>query len=200
MLLRKLADNGQAVLCTVHQPSSQIFQMFDRLLLLGSGGRTLYFGDIGPQASLVVEYFEWNGAREFQATVDNPAEWMLDVTSDEFDHWALKFTNSQEHQSILHHQAELYSVIDDESTDDDNRDHGEYAASYARQLRLVTKQLFRDYWRSPSYMYSKMALCAGLVGASICSAQSCLKACLLICFRPFSTASLSQIRLSTHKG
>ena len=32
--LRKLADNGQAILCTIHQPSSLLFESFDRLLLL----------------------------------------------------------------------------------------------------------------------------------------------------------------------
>ena len=30
-LLRKLADNGHAILCTIHQPSATIFQTFDRL-------------------------------------------------------------------------------------------------------------------------------------------------------------------------
>jgi hypothetical protein len=33
-LLRKLADHGQAILATIHQPSSELFQVFDRLLLL----------------------------------------------------------------------------------------------------------------------------------------------------------------------
>lgn len=35
--LRKLADQGQAILCTIHQPSSLLFESFDRLLLLQSG-------------------------------------------------------------------------------------------------------------------------------------------------------------------
>ena len=32
--LRKLADQSQAILCTIHQPSSLLFSSFDRLLLL----------------------------------------------------------------------------------------------------------------------------------------------------------------------
>ena len=39
--LRKLADQGQAILCTIHQPSSLLFSSFDRLLLLESGGETV---------------------------------------------------------------------------------------------------------------------------------------------------------------
>ena len=41
-LLKKLANNGQAILCTIHQPSAILFQEFDRLIFLASGGRTVY--------------------------------------------------------------------------------------------------------------------------------------------------------------
>jgi len=34
LLLRKLADNGQAVISTIHQPSAMLFRQFDRLLFL----------------------------------------------------------------------------------------------------------------------------------------------------------------------
>jgi ABC-type multidrug transport system ATPase subunit len=39
--LRKLANSGQAILCTIHQPSSLLFESFDRLLLLQTGGETV---------------------------------------------------------------------------------------------------------------------------------------------------------------
>lgn len=43
-LIERLTRSGQAVLCTIHQPSAMLFQRFDRLLLLSAGGRTAYFG------------------------------------------------------------------------------------------------------------------------------------------------------------
>lgn len=46
-LLRKLAEDGQAILCTIHQPSSLLFESFDNLLLLSMDGVTAYFGPIG---------------------------------------------------------------------------------------------------------------------------------------------------------
>jgi len=61
--LRKLADHGQAVLSTIHQPSALLFQEFDRLLFLARGGRTVYFGDIGRDSRTLLDYFENNGAR-----------------------------------------------------------------------------------------------------------------------------------------
>ena len=44
VLIKKLANTGQAVLCTVHQPSTILFNQFDRLLLIAPGGKTVYFG------------------------------------------------------------------------------------------------------------------------------------------------------------
>jgi ATP-binding cassette, subfamily G (WHITE), member 2, SNQ2 len=60
--LRKLADQGQAILCTIHQPSSLLFESFDRLLLLERGGETVYFGDIGKDSHVLREYFSRHGA------------------------------------------------------------------------------------------------------------------------------------------
>ena len=77
-LLEKLTRAGQAILCTIHQPSAMLFQRFDRLLFLAKGGRTVYYGDIGPNSSVLTSYFERNGA--FQCPPNaNPAEWMLEV-------------------------------------------------------------------------------------------------------------------------
>lgn len=72
-LLRKLADGGQAVLCTIHQPSAVLFEQFDRLLFLAPGGHTVYFGDIGHNSEAVLSYFERNGARQCERK-ENPAE------------------------------------------------------------------------------------------------------------------------------
>jgi len=75
--LRKLADGGQAILCTIHQPSSLLFESFDRLLLLGKGGNTVYFGDIGEDSNMMREYFARYGA-PCPPNV-NPAEYMLEA-------------------------------------------------------------------------------------------------------------------------
>jgi ATP-binding cassette subfamily G (WHITE) protein 2 (PDR) len=77
-LLRKLADNGQAILCTIHQPSAILFQEFDRLLFLAAGGKTVYFGEIGENSKTLTNYFERNGS-QICGEEENPAEWMLTV-------------------------------------------------------------------------------------------------------------------------
>ena len=39
-----IAHNGKIVICSIHQPSSETFNIFDDLLLLSSG-ETVYFGE-----------------------------------------------------------------------------------------------------------------------------------------------------------
>lgn len=52
------ADNPTAVIATIHQPSSQIYRVFDRIVLL-SGGRCLYEGSGGFEPA---EYFATQGS------------------------------------------------------------------------------------------------------------------------------------------
>eukprot|EP00033_Pygsuia_biforma_P001678 GCRY01001882.1.p1 GENE.GCRY01001882.1~~GCRY01001882.1.p1 ORF type:complete len:638 (+),score=182.31 GCRY01001882.1:183-2096(+) len=54
--LKRVARSGRTVICTIHQPNSQIFQMFDRLYLLAKG-RCIYAG----AASGAEDYFEQLG-------------------------------------------------------------------------------------------------------------------------------------------
>ncbi len=44
-LLKVLAGRGKLVLVVIHQPSSDIFKLFDRFLLLDKGGYPVYYGD-----------------------------------------------------------------------------------------------------------------------------------------------------------
>ncbi|KFY20922.1 hypothetical protein V491_03314 [Pseudogymnoascus sp. VKM F-3775] len=166
-LMEKLTKNGQAVLCTIHQPSAMLFQRFDRLLFLAKGGRTVYFGEVGQNASVLTKYFERNGA--FACPEDaNPAEWMLEVigaapgSSTEVD-WVSKWRDSPEYQHV---HRELQRLKDERprisqpsSALVEKASYREFAAPFTSQLVEVTKRVFEQYWRTPSYIYSKAALC-----------------------------------------
>ncbi|GAA5874149.1 hypothetical protein JCM1840_000367 [Sporobolomyces johnsonii] len=63
------------VILTIHQPSSQIFQIFDQVLLLGIGGVQLYLGK-------AAEAKEWFAERGFVCPEGwNPADYLLDLAS-----------------------------------------------------------------------------------------------------------------------
>ncbi|KAI0479829.1 AtrD, ABC-transporter [Xylaria cf. heliscus] len=165
-LLRRLADNGQAILCTIHQPSPQLFDMFDRLLLLERGGRTMYFGDIGDNSSTLIQYFERQGARSC-GTEENPAEWVLDVTGshgssqsgiDYFEKWQ----SSPEREKVKSQLAEMKEELQSKPRLQPLEFLTEFAASPLSQLLIVTHRAFQQYWRDPVYLYSKAALSVGV--------------------------------------
>ena len=167
-LLEKLTKVGQAILCTIHQPSAMLFQRFDRLLLLQAGGQTVYFGEVGKNAAILSDYFQRNCA-EACPPGTNPAEWMLSVigaapgTHTDID-WFQTWRKSPEYDAV---QAQLdkWKVERPQQTQPssdpkDKSDYREFAAPFGVQFWEVQKRIFEQYWRTPSYIYSKLLLCA----------------------------------------
>ncbi|KAL3440417.1 P-loop containing nucleoside triphosphate hydrolase protein [Aspergillus insuetus] len=76
---KKIAKaNNIIIITSIHQPSTTTFQLFDKLLLLSSG-RTCYFGPVKN----VDTYFNQIG--HSIPTSMNPAEFLLDIVSSDFD-------------------------------------------------------------------------------------------------------------------
>ncbi|MFA8433246.1 MAG: ATP-binding cassette domain-containing protein [Marinifilaceae bacterium] len=44
-LLKRQVLKGKLVMCNIHQPSSDIFKLLDKLIILDQGGRVIYFGN-----------------------------------------------------------------------------------------------------------------------------------------------------------
>ncbi|EPS57894.1 hypothetical protein M569_16923 [Genlisea aurea] len=80
-ILKKLVDAGRTVVCTIHQPSIDIFNAFDELLLLKEGGEEIYFGPLGRHSSEMINYFEGIGGVSKLKHGCNPSAWILEVTS-----------------------------------------------------------------------------------------------------------------------
>lgn len=171
-LLDKLKKNGQAILCTIHQPSAMLFQRFDRLLFLARGGRTVYYGDVGENSRILVDYFVRNSGPACPPDA-NPAEWMLEVigaapgSHTDID-WHQTWRNSAEYAQVKRHLAELKSERGQAQAlertlsaqkREDKAAYREFAAPFMVQLRETTVRVFQQYWRSPSYIYSKIFLC-----------------------------------------
>ncbi|KAI0789262.1 ABC-2 type transporter-domain-containing protein [Abortiporus biennis] len=157
--LRKLARSGQAILCTIHQPSSLLFESFDRLLLLERGGETVYFGEIGEDSKTLRDYFARNGA--LCPSNVNPAEYMLDAIGaglaprvgpkDWKDVWLESPEYEQMRQEIdrIKRDALARPAVEklNEST---------YASSFFVQLKEVVLRNNRALWRSPPYVFSRL--------------------------------------------
>ena len=165
-LLEKLKNSRQAILCTIHQPSAMLFQRFDRLLFLAGGGKTVYFGEIGSNSNALTSYFERNGAHKCPDDA-NPAEWMFEVigaapgSHTDID-WQEVWRNSTEYEEVHRKLDQLKTKRPQETQPiaikEDEGSYREFAAPFGEQMWEVTTRVFSQYWRTPSYIYSKIAL------------------------------------------
>jgi ABC-type multidrug transport system ATPase subunit/ABC-type multidrug transport system permease subunit len=160
--LRKLADVGQAVLVTIHQPSAQLFTQFDTLLLLARGGKTVYFGDIGEDAKIIREYFGRYDAPCPEGV--NPAEHMIDVvtgTHASGKDWNQVWLESPE--SARMHQDLDNMITDAASKPAGTTDDGhEFATSLWTQMKIVTHRGNVSLFRNVDYVNNKFALHIGV--------------------------------------
>ncbi|KAK0365332.1 Multidrug resistance protein [Friedmanniomyces endolithicus] len=166
-LMEKLKNSGQAILCTIHQPSATLFQRFDRLLFLAKGGKTVYFGEVGANSKVLSSYFERHGSHKCPRDA-NPAEWMLEVIGaapgshtdiDWHETWRGSKEYSEVHAELEKMKTERPQEASPELDKVDKESYREFAAPFGVQMREVTFRVFQQYWRTPSYIYSKAALC-----------------------------------------
>ncbi|KAF4771897.1 hypothetical protein HAV15_004728 [Penicillium sp. str.  len=196
--LRKLAEHGQAVLCTIHQPSAMLFQQFDQLLFLARGGKTVYFGPVGENSSTMLEYFESNGARKC-ADSENPAEYMLGIVNagknDKGQDWFDVWKQSNESQQV---QTELERIHKEKANepsgvDDSSQGHSEFAMPFWFQITQVTYRVFQQYWRMPAYILAKwgLGIVSGLfIGFSFYGAKTSLQGMQTVIYSLFMICTI----------
>jgi ABC-type multidrug transport system ATPase subunit/ABC-type multidrug transport system permease subunit len=171
-LLRDLADAGQAILCTIHQPSATLLEKFDRLLLLASGGKTVYFGDLGKDSQNLVNYFAQYGPNVCPADA-NPAEWVLEqvgagASAQATLDWPCVWATSKERQAVASRIESFKSAplatsdaisqrsplaVPNETTQAPSQT---FATTWLYQYSCVQRRLFVQHWRSPAYINSKL--------------------------------------------
>ena len=160
--LGKLARAGHGIICTIHQPSSMLIQQFDMILALNPGGQTIYFGPIGDNGAAVNTYFA--NREVYCPPSKNIAEFILETAvkggkrkdKKRLD-WAAEWSKSSENADRL---KEIASMIDERSSKAAPRaDAGTeraFASPLWLQCYMLTKRMFTQHWRNPSYLYGKL--------------------------------------------
>ena len=158
--LKKLAVAGHGIICTIHQPSSVLIQQFDMILALNPGGNTFYFGPVGDNGSAVNKYFADRGV--YCPPQKNIAEFILETAAKggrskdgKRLNWNEEWRNSQEYKGVLVEIDRVNQEREKLPAKAADTQH-EYASPVWLQITTLTRRMFTQYWRDPSYLYGKI--------------------------------------------
>jgi hypothetical protein len=106
--LKEIAESGRTVICSVHQPRSDVFALFDHLVLLVKGGRVAYSGS----ASEVCSYFGKLG--HSIPDLANPAEYALEMVSIDARNAEVEETSDKRVGDLVHNWKIKSSPVADQ--------------------------------------------------------------------------------------
>ncbi|CAK9176883.1 unnamed protein product [Ilex paraguariensis] len=151
--VRNTVDTGRTVVCTIHQPSIDIFEAFDELLLMKRGGQVIYAGPLGHHSHLLVKYFESIPGVTKIRDGYNPATWMLEISSATVEaQLDVDFAEIYANSDLYRRNQEL---IKDLSTpapgSQDLRFPTQYSQTFFAQCKACFWKQHLSYWRNPQY-------------------------------------------------
>ncbi|AES81579.2 drug resistance transporter-like ABC domain protein [Medicago truncatula] len=151
--VRNTVDTGRTVVCTIHQPSIDIFESFDELLLLKQGGQEIYVGPLGHNSSNLINHFE--GIQGVSKIKDgyNPATWMLEVTNSSKEvELGIDFVELYKNSELYRINKALIKELGSPAPcSKDLYFPTQYSRSFFTQCMACLWKQHWSYWRNPEY-------------------------------------------------
>ncbi|XP_027908144.1 ABC transporter G family member 36-like [Vigna unguiculata] len=151
--VRNTVDTGRTVVCTIHQPSIDIFEAFDELLLMKRGGQVIYSGPLGRNSHKIIEYFEAIPGVPKIKEMYNPATWMLEVSSVAAEvRLGMDFAEYYKSSSLFQRNKALVKELSTPPPGTtDLYFPTKYSQSALGQFKSCFWKQWLTYWRSPDY-------------------------------------------------
>ncbi|KDP37161.1 hypothetical protein JCGZ_06217 [Jatropha curcas] len=151
--VRNTVDTGRTVICTIHQPSIDIFETFDELFLLKRGGQEIYVGPLGHHSCQLVKYFEGIEGISKIKDGNNPATWMLEVTTAAQEvALGVDFADIYKNSELYRRNKELIKDLSKPAPGSkDLYFPTQYARSYFAQFLACLWKQHLSYWCNPPY-------------------------------------------------
>ncbi|KAI3463305.1 hypothetical protein Pfo_019968 [Paulownia fortunei] len=167
--VRNTVDTGRTVVCTIHQPSIDIFEAFDELLLMKRGGQVIYAGPLGRHSQKIIEYFEAIPGVPRIKEKYNPATWMLEASSVATEaRLGMDFAEYYKSTTLYQRNKALVKELSTPAPGaKDLYFNTQYSQSTWGQFKSCLWKQWWTYWRSPDYnlvRYFFTLACALLVG------------------------------------
>ncbi|KAJ8618442.1 hypothetical protein MRB53_014628 [Persea americana] len=151
--VRNTVDTGRTVVCTIHQPSIDIFEAFDELFLMKTGGEEIYVGPLGHNSFHLIKYFE--GVEGVNKIKDgyNPATWMLELTNTSQEEiLSVNFSDIYKNSDLYQRNKALINELS--SPPPGSKDlyfPTQYSLSFITQCLACLWKQRMSYWRNPPY-------------------------------------------------
>ncbi|KAJ0048485.1 hypothetical protein Pint_16565 [Pistacia integerrima] len=197
--LRGLSRDGRTVIASIHQPSSEVFELFDQLYLL-SGGKTVYFGQASEAYEAITFGFPCPALRnpsdhflrcinsdfdKVKATLKGSMKLRFELTDDPLE----KITTAEAIRSLIdYYRTSQYSYAANEKVDEISKvrgtvlEAGGSQASFLMQAYTLTKRSFINMSRDFGYywlrlvIYVVVTICIGTIYLNVGTGYSSILA------------------------
>ncbi|XP_009628925.1 pleiotropic drug resistance protein 2-like [Nicotiana tomentosiformis] len=160
--VRNTVDTGRTVVCTIHQPSIDIFEAFDELLLMKRGGQVIFAGPLGHHSHLLIEYFQSVPGVPGIKEGYNPATWMLDISAPAVEaQLQVDFADIYANSELYRRNQELIKELSIPTPgSQDLHFPTVYAQPVFEQCKACFWKQHLSYWRHPRYNAIRFAMTA----------------------------------------
>ncbi|KAJ6793163.1 putative ABC transporter G family member 31 [Iris pallida] len=151
--VRNIVNTGRTIVCTIHQPSIDIFESFDELLFMKPGGELIYAGPLGRSSHKLIEFFEAIPGVPKIKDGYNPAAWMLEVTCATMEtRLGIDFADYYRRSKLFRHNKDLVKNLSRPNSDVKELSFPtKYSQSFLSQYLACLWKQYLSYWRNPQY-------------------------------------------------
>jgi ABC-type cobalamin/Fe3+-siderophores transport system ATPase subunit/ABC-type multidrug transport system permease subunit len=153
------SNHNTTVICSIHQPRRNIFDLFDSVLLLSKGGAPVYCGPVAK----MIEYFSLLGHECLEHS--NPADYFIDIASIDGSSIETKMRDKIRVQRLIqafdkdfHARTHVVEVVDHSpvaSIETKNVSEVSYV-SWFSQVVVLTHRFSRNSFRNIGFFFSSL--------------------------------------------
>ncbi|KAL1091253.1 hypothetical protein V6Z11_D07G144300 [Gossypium hirsutum] len=159
-VVKNIVNTRRTIVCTIHQPSIDIFEAFDEIILMKRGGQIIYSGELGQNSCKLIEYFE--GIPGVPKIKDNynPATWMLEVTNPSSEaELGVDFAHIYKESHLYQRNKELVQELRVPAQGSKELHFStRFSQNRWEQFKACLWKQHLSYWRNPTYNLGRMIL------------------------------------------